>query len=334
MKFDSTHIDIHIFRFLESAATEEEQVSLLHWVKASAANKQYYVEQVNLYKSINAESIKVDTSTALNKVKHSMHAASVSGSTSLFHFSKWMYTLLAGAILMGGILYFFASDPTVVPKNQKISEKYMYSATDTILDVVLKDSTLLSLNKASTATYFETDTSRELVLSGNAYIDVYLDSMRPFNIRSGTWRMQTYGKRFDIKRDTLKGTVSVTAIDGSIIISDSLQEGFSKINEQQVFEQKIGETSRTTGVNNLNCIAWKTGLLHFDNTPLYEALPQIEDFFEEKIIVKDSDILNCEINAKLNRYGFEDVLTMLEIAFGIKVEKQDSVVFLSGKGCK
>jgi len=334
MMFDKTKIDEHIFRFLENLASEEEQAELLHWVKATPENKQYYIEQVNLYKQLNAESLAVDANAAFLKInprntsgKADSKQVSVLKKSASMPIAMKIATISLIAVIVSAVLLFMND------AGNKTPEVHNFFAGDTILETNLPDSSALTLNSNVKAMFFVNDTARVLSLSGDAYVEVAPDSIRPFFVSQNGISLKTMGKKINMLCDPQLNRAEITVLEGEAELFDSVAMHRAILKEKEQYSRGEKALPTKTAVKTSNSIAWKTGVLHFDNTPLSIAIPEIETFYKKEITVQDSSILHCKLNAKLDRYGFDDVLTMFELAFGFSVETGKDTIVLSGTGC-
>lgn len=336
MKFDKTNIDQHILRFLDKTASEEEQAGLLEWVKQDPANKQYYIEQVNLFKQLNAQKLTVDTNAAFQKVRSAQPKpdfgnASVAQSAFIAPVVKLAAVAVAVTVIIASAFFIFF-DPEEVGMDEDFHE-LQYLADDTILEVKLPDSSDLVLNKNSRAVFKQDDTSRVLSIYGKAYLNVFADSLRPFYIWQNGMYAKTQGRQLSVEADSARNNTVFTVIDGFVKVYDSVSNTTFTVSSKETYKQESQEAGVKMKLNTANSLAWKTGELHFDNTPLSIAIPEIAAFYDKEIIVADSSIMSCKLNAKLDRYGFKDVLAMFELAFAMDVKTKGDSTILSGNGC-
>lgn len=340
MSTENSHIDIILFRFLEGNAGEAEQKELLDWVKASKENEHYYIKQSNIYKTIKAESIDINIDKALKTVKqkNGVNVSAAGKATSLLAKKMLISGFFIASALAAATIYLLSAPdekPEAVEQQADNYIEQIYISTDTIEDIVLEDSvSFIYLNSHSKLKYTRTDTSRVAELHGNALFDIKADAHRPFIILSDDIEVQSYGSKFEMETDSVNHTVSVTSIEGKTVVFNKEENTETTISTQEQFCKKQNSEAHTDKLDNLNEIAWKTGVLEFSNTPLRIAIPEIEKFYKKTIIVEDGAINDCLLNAKLDRYAFDNVLEMFKIAFGIDIVQKDSVYYLSGKGCE
>lgn len=81
-----------------------------------------------------------------------------------------------------------------------------------------------------------------------------------------------------------------------------------------------------------NFIAWKSGILKFENADLQEAVLAIEEYYGVTIHLNPS-LKNCKITTIFNNQPLEQVLMELQILLDIESTRKNEKIILSGKGC-
>ena len=79
-----------------------------------------------------------------------------------------------------------------------------------------------------------------------------------------------------------------------------------------------------------NIIAWKTGIIIFDNTRLSEVLRVLENVYGKEITVKNKEALNWPLSGSFDNQSFESVIRVVAEAHQFKIEQHGDKIVLSG----
>lgn len=138
--------------------------------------------------------------------------------------------------------------------------------------------------------------SRDLVLhKGQALFDVAPDADRPFVVVAGSTAVQALGTRFDVRRDA-QGT-RVTLIEGRVEVRESSAEDrrWTLWPGEQLrvptSRQTVGD--RSAAIRQVDVVAvagWTTGRLLFQDTPLTEAIAEVNRYNDAPIVLKAPEV--------------------------------------------
>jgi ferric-dicitrate binding protein FerR (iron transport regulator) len=166
--------------------------------------------------------------------------------------------------------------------------------------------------------YFETSGERQLViLAKNTVIKCKNSIVNIHAPKLGQMTIIT----------TILGNVTVQCIDNGF---PEMNVGASE--KYSVYEGGIFASKEPN--DDLNFLAWKTGQLTFDETPLAYAVKSIEDYYGVKIEVKSSEIKYCRFTSKFNKTDINKVIDNLNLSFNTKVTKSDDAIVLEGGYCR
>ncbi|KAF5036159.1 MAG: FecR domain-containing protein [Tissierellia bacterium] len=147
-------------------------------------------------------------------------------------------------------------------------------------EIVLSDGTRAWLNSGSILEFpsvFSGNT-REVFLSGEMYIEVAADKRKSFYVHTSGYKVKVYGTKFNISNYPGSPS-SVVLVEGSVALqSAEKKELFLLPEEQALYSEETGAfDTRKVDVNSF--ISWKNGYLSFEDTPMIEALKQIERYY-------------------------------------------------------
>lgn len=147
-------------------------------------------------------------------------------------------------------------------------------------EIILSDGTRAWLNSGSILEFpsvFSGNT-REVFLSGEMYIEVAADKSKSFYVHTSGYKVQVYGTKFNVSNYPGSPS-SVVLVEGSVSLQSAQKnELFLLPEEQALYSEETGVfDTRKVDVNSF--ISWKNGYLSFEDTPVIEALKQIERYY-------------------------------------------------------
>jgi ferric-dicitrate binding protein FerR (iron transport regulator) len=183
--------------------------------------------------------------------------------------------------------------------------------------VVLPDSSVVWLNSATHLSFATDFTSRRQVrLCGEAFFDVKPDVAHPFVVMAGDVSTRVFGTSFNISAYPEAGQLRISLKSGKvgveygdqtrkILLPGQLMIYDKRSGNGEVLEEAPGEMD-----------VWTAGRMVFYETPLKEALAQIEARYGVHIVY-DRDITNRTITARFENTALEKVLQSLSFGWDL-----------------
>jgi transmembrane sensor len=223
----------------------------------------------------------------------------------------WMGLLvLAGAIWM-------QLHRTMTPAGEKRQPTYITVATgyQQVRKVLLPDSSVVWLNSA---THLEFDSDfinhREVRLRGEAFFDVRTDVRHPFVVRAGAASTRVFGTSFNISAYPEAGEMRISLKTGKVGVAygnhtqQILTPGELLVCNNRSDEARVIQQAPT------EMDAWTAGRLLFYQTPLKEALAQIEARYGVHFVYEHPLKNTKTVTARFENTALDKVLEGL--AFG------------------
>jgi ferric-dicitrate binding protein FerR (iron transport regulator) len=199
-------------------------------------------------------------------------------------------------------------------------------------NLVLADGTHVYLNAMSSFKYPVkfSGKSREVELSGEAYLEVKKDTSKPFIIKTQTISIEVLGTSFNLNAYENTESVITTLVEGRVRIN-SLKTNESQLlapDEQATFNIKSGLTDIKKVDVNLYT-AWRNGNLTFYDSRLEDIMTTLTRWYSAKVLYMDASVKELRFSGNLNRYG--DINQILEIIrstgkINIEIDK-DTILF-------
>lgn len=317
-----------IAKVLSGRATSDEQQQLQQWIEANPANKREFEELAIVWQ----ESLRLTTDQSFDKaagwsrVANRIQEQAAAGTTASRE-KKGIVRLLrhpmtiAAAVLAVALIGWWAWSGLSTPGIKAI-------AADRHIAVVLPDGTSVKLRKGATLQYPERFDHRErrVTLSGEGFFDVQNDGLSSFVIATENARISVLGTSFLVNSSDREDEVIV--VNGKVRVA-------SKNDDSQQIELTPGQRTvlqknafHQSEVADSNFIAWNTGLLHFNNTPLTQALRDLEDYYEVPITIDSQQVgVNAiVVNARFDQQPLDQALEEMRLVTGLQTKKEDGKI--------
>jgi transmembrane sensor len=213
--------------------------------------------------------------------------------------------------------------------------------------IQLADGSTVILNTSTTinVSYFD-DERRISLLEGQASFDVAPDTQRPFIVDIGDGFVRALGTQFDVYRSS--EAVTVTLIEGKVEVTStpprsvgakllkrtsSPEASFrAKLSPgEQVAIAAAGPISRIAEVDVDRVVAWREGKVNFRNTPLAEAVADMNRYSSTKIIIAEKDLEGLRVSGVFRVGNSDHFVNALQSLFDVRAERRadNEIVLLS-----
>lgn len=316
---------------LTGSLTDEEKLQLQQWLSSADGNRQKY-EQLKemwingmrdymLYKEADEKK-----SWDLLRSKLNVGTAAEAETTMVDERSgkRSLHNILAvAAVFLGlvaiGIVLFLSDNRNTVYESFATEEKR----------VVLKDGSLVILkprSKIEVSDEFDKSSRTINMVYGEAYFDVVHLNHKPFVVTLGETQVKDIGTSFTILKNDKEIKVAVES--GKVEFSNldtkeakTLSAG-SKLT-YHVDSNNFGKIEKIETRNGVN-------VLHFDNTPLSEAIFTIQKVYNTKITVH-KDIADRKLTAQLDGLPYDTVIKVVCKTLGLDYSIRDGQYILKDK---
>lgn len=206
---------------------------------------------------------------------------------------------------------------------------YIVKETNEQIDsVFLSDGTKVMLASHSTISYPEKFTAEERTISlikGQAFFNVHKDPSRPFTINIRKSKVYVLGTSFNINYTHAEIDVSVKT--GVVKFSPDEKTAPSILSAGQALSYNFIQSSVTIE-KNPNANAWLTKELRFVDLPLNQVCNELSEYYHVNIILYDKMQTTKMFNATFTDSSLDEVLTVLEATYQIKISRKDSTIII------
>ncbi len=216
---------------------------------------------------------------------------------------------------------------------QKVTQKGQKST------IILSDGTQIRLNSDSKIIFPEKfgREKREVLLEGEAFFDVSRDEKRPFIIKTKDLTTTVLGTSFNVKAFPQEIT-QVTVATGKVQVTSGKNQSAVKSNllvpgEQINYDPSSGQMHKNE-VNIERFLAWKDGILNFEEIKLYEATKILERWYGVTFTFDNDAMRNCKIVK--GTYKNENLFNILKsfqyfLEFDYKVVNRNQIIIFGNK---
>ncbi len=192
-----------------------------------------------------------------------------------------VWTAAASIVLLisSGVFYLMNAN-SHIDKIQTIAQITKETAWGQKMNVTLSDSTIVKLNAGSKLEFPEkfSDSLREVKLTGEAFFDVAHNPKKPFIIKTGALTTKVLGTSFNVEAYKDSENIKVTLATGKIALSNK-SSSITLIPAEQAVFGKINKDIEVNKVDISKYLAWKDGILRFENSSLMEAASKLEKWY-------------------------------------------------------
>lgn len=196
--------------------------------------------------------------------------------------------------------------------------------------MTLPDQTRVVLNRYSSLTYPEKfkGGDRKVRLQGEAYFEVTKDASQPFKVETEKLQVRVLGTHFNIDAYPNDLQVKTTLLEGSVLVTTSgtpHKQVRLKPNESVIYDKKSDCLTMTSEADASKEIAWRNGIISFNNESLQEIIRQLSNTYHTNIQITDIQIQNYRMTATFSdKETLDEVLSLLCRNQKFKYTKKDN----------
>jgi transmembrane sensor len=233
---------------------------------------------------------------------------------------RWLYGIAAaGAVAAVAGWIFFQLPPTF---ETQVGQQRL---------VTLDDGSRVRLNTDSklVVRYRRNERRVELV-HGEAFFEAAHDAGRPFVVEADGTRVRALGTKFDVRRDA--DLVRVTLLEGRVQVAKADQPTSATLTPNQQLTVTAKGISPVMAADAAEAAGWTTGRLIFHETPLEEAVAEVNRYSDEKVVLDGPASLGRKpISGAFNTGDTHAFVSTIQVFLDLKTSESGGVVHLSPK---
>lgn len=201
--------------------------------------------------------------------------------------------------------------------------------------LALPDGSRMELNTRTAVRTAVSTRRREVWLDdGEAFFEIAHDADHPFVVHAGDKTVTVLGTKFSVRREA--GKVTVAVLHGRVRVDDTPSADVASASSTTLTD---GAVAISQGPSTLvtrrseetveNRLAWRDGILAFDETPLAEAAAEFNRYNSVKIVVTDQQAANIRIGGSFRASNVNAFTRLLHDAYGLTISHGADVVKIS-----
>ncbi len=328
-EINKNSIDGLLIRYLIGFATEDERIEMEKWMNSSEENRNYFEKFKSVYETSSKmkEYQKIDTEGSLKSVKQRIDFGKQKTKIRPLYSAMRIAAVLIIAL---GLIFIFKDKGTNLTKETMVK----LESFESLKTVSLPDGSVVTMNAASVIEYPENfkGNERRIKFKGEAYFEVAPDKSKPFIIETDKSETRVVGTAFNLKALTGSETESIVVTEGIVEFSGKTEKTTNPVRLVKGDKGVLTSELKKEKNSDLNFMAWKTGVLVFDNENLVRALKVLSDFYNVDFQLKDSLLSGYTISGRYEKsLSTKELPEVLEMVLNIEIEKKGETYWLKRK---
>ena len=249
---------------------------------------------------------------------------------------SYMLYKMAGVLLLvicaAFIIRQYIQKPVEVPLAPAISTITKTNPYGQRSKIRLPDGTTVWLNAGSIISYPSEFVGQERIvdLEGQAFFDVKRDTLRPFRVHSSGLITTALGTSFDISSYTGNNEeIKISLVSGKVSIENQSLKSYNVLDPGEQLVYSVNDQQSTVRSFDLKeVVAWKDGVLMFNNASFEEVVDRLGRWYGVEIVVENSPTARWDLNGEFKRQSLERVLERLSFTKGFQYTINEKVVVI------
>lgn len=324
-----THISL-ITRYLSGESGPEEVGRLAAWIDESPENASLFKSLHKAWLMENTanqpiEDTKKEWDKLQLRLKRNQRA---SFRRQLYSIPFRIAAILVVFAIAAGIIWFVSSRENNI----------RLIAGNTRQTFTLPDGSHITLQKGSQVNYPAAfgKKERKISITGQAYLEIAHDTVRPFTALAGNLEIRVTGTTFYLSSQMGNQNPVVVLTEGRV-------KAYPAGQPQKARNLVPGESAWLEGGNDVisvqtqtdpNLISWNTLKFTFNSTPLAEVVAILAQSYAQKVTLAGKGLENCTLTATFEKQELANVLTVITSALSIRWESRQDDYVLYGNSCQ
>jgi transmembrane sensor len=229
-----------------------------------------------------------------------------------------MLVIILGVSFLVKIIVFGSEQLTISGRNLKPHESYQ-----------LADGSQVYLNGNSEITFSKKfgRNDRKISLKGEAFFEVHRNEKIPFSISTYKTTTQVLGTSFNVYSDSSE-KVKVSVVSGVVAFYSQKKENGVKLTagEQAAYNPSQAKIEKVQNTDP-NFLAWKTGILYFNETPITEAFRLLQKQYSRVFVFETKQTVMPTLTTTIDNQTLEAVLEELDLLLSTKNSTRNDTIF-------
>lgn len=178
----------------------------------------------------------------------------------------------------------------------------------------------------------ELNRSSKIFLDGEAYFEIKNTNRKTPEIIANNIIFKSTQASFNINSRYSNNQLVSNIKEGNVeIYNPNLPKSTTLIvgADEKITYNPIAEFLVVEKENNINYLAWKTGILNFDNTSFKEVSETISSYFNIPVQITNPDLKYKKITASFNNADIDEILEKLQITLNCEISGDGSKLIIN-----
>jgi transmembrane sensor len=322
------HIITLIAKQLQGLATPQEAEELQQWLQSDASRRQEYDDMVMIWQKSGPllANPTFDTDVAWVQLDDRIAQKSARPKEPIHNVISFLFSntkkaaaavVILALIAFGGYWWY------------KQAQWQTFSATNSNETIILPDRSVVLVRKGSSIKYpgsFNTN-ERRVQLSGEAFFTVQHNETQPFLVITDNAEVKVLGTTFLVNSNP--ATDEVVVVTGKVHVTDKKSSNNHVILTKGQRAKLANEHFYQDQVADSNFIAWETGQLVFNNTPLPKALEDLSHYYGARVeLAPELQNTGIQVTVEFKAQPLEQALEEIRLITGLQLKKEhDKMIF-------
>jgi len=341
-----------IIRYIGGECSNQEKQKFEKWVRRDPNRRRVYDSLLRSWELSNkiamdrdsraswnvlAEKLELTQTTKPRRVRISPVSLEVSGHPRP-HNPGWIARIAAAVIVLVGVSWLALNYLKMPQRTQQFTMQEIKTQKGQRAEFLFGDGTRMLMNSASVVRFpvASRGTVREVFLSGEAYFEVAHVSDSKLIVHAGSALVEVLGTKFNIRAYPDDDRVLVIVKGGTIALSsEDLTVDTAKVilrAGQMSAVTNDGRVGVPKSIDVNQMLAWTQGKLVFENTPLCNALREIERWHDIQCAISDSSLLKRRVTVSFDGKNLTEILNVLSLSLDLTYQRTGNYVKFSPRG--
>jgi ferric-dicitrate binding protein FerR (iron transport regulator) len=185
----------------------------------------------------------------------------------------------------------------------------------------ITDNITVWLNSGSTIKIpMEMKRNSKIYLEGEAYFEINKAYGKNIEIISDNISFSTNKASFNINKDNNQIIAHVKQGNLKLYNQDLPKSTTLNLEENdKAVCNSLLEFISVENENTMNYLAWHTGVITFNQTPMNKVVESISDIYNIPVIITNQKIINSTFSAEFNNANIDQILDKIELAFNCEI---------------
>ena len=212
----------------------------------------------------------------------------------------------------------------------RLASHHYLTAKGQISRLDLSDGSFIQMNTDSDIRVFDfLGTKKVWFERGEAWFDIHHDPESHFVVLTQQGKIKDIGTRFNVKADNIRTTVSVE--EGEVVLESNQSQYVNVLEGQQAILDINGRLTRDAHADLTRILAWRSGILIFQNQTLSDVLEEISRYHQVEFTIQDSVLKHKRISGRFSTTNLPNTLHTLSEGMSLSIIQYQPAKFRIGK---